>query len=180
MKKNLTMSGFFLKIKKGLLIIGDILVLYLALRITLIIRLGFQSSTLVWQKLLFPFTIIYLIWLIVFYIFGLYDLNLAKNTLVFYTALIKSLVLCGFLAAALFYFTPFLFGITPKTILFLNLIIFFILFSLWRHIYNLFVKFFAFSNNLLIIGENPHSLELIKIINSNPQLGYKVVSLIDP
>ncbi len=173
------MSNFFTKIKKGLLIAGDISILYLALWITLNIRLGSRFDIQIWQKLFFPFTIVYLVWLIIFYIFGLYDLNLAKNTLAFYTVLIKSLVLCGFLATAIFYFAPFLSGITPKTILFLNLIVFFILFSIWRHIYNFLVKFPTFSNKLLIIGENSQSRELVEIINSNPQLGYEVISLIN-
>lgn len=173
------MTNFSLNFKKGLLITGDILFLYLSLWLILRWRFGPLSDISIWQRHFLPFTFIYLFWLLIFYIFGLYDLNLAKNDLAFYSTVLKSLAICALLGLSFFYLIPY-FGITPKTILFLNLILFFILFSLWRQIFNVFIKLPALYKNIIIVGKSPQTLELTEKINSNPQLGYKIISLINP
>jgi len=173
------MNNISLKIKKTLFVIGDILILYLALFLTLKIRLGGSFNFPVWQKHFIPFSIVYGLWLIVFYIFGLYDLKLTKNTSAFYFNLIKSLGMCVLLGVAFFYFAPVLkIHLAPKTVLVLNLLIFSVLFSCWRHLFNLFVKTPVLSHKVAFLGEDLYSQELIEIINSNPQLGYKIISKI--
>ena len=114
------------KIKRFLLFAGDILILYLSLWFSLYLRSGFAPEYL---KLNFagqhfiPFSIIYLVWLVIFYIIGLYDLNIARNNLNFFSTLFRALLINIAISVAFFYFIPY-FGITPKTILFLNIAIF--------------------------------------------------------
>ena len=173
------MSGFSSKIKIGLLLLVDIVILYLALWLMLKLRFG-PAAGLIWQKHFLAFSIIYPLWILSFYIFGLYDLNLAKNTPSFYWAILKATILNGLLSTTLFYLFPNFLGVTPKTNLFLNLLFFGILFSLWRRLYNSLIKSSTLGRKVMIIGKNSQTLELKEKIDSNPQLGYKVISIIDP
>ncbi len=129
-----------------------------------------------------PFTIIYFFWLIIFYIIGLYDLTLARNNINFYSTLFKTLAINAGLAISFFYFIPY-FGITPKTNLFLNLVIVAFLISFWRQAYNRLLKSQALINNVLIIGKsdkNKETRQIMKLVKSNPQLGYRVIKTIKP
>lgn len=166
-------------IKRLFLIFGDIAVLYLSLWLALFIRYGVDFDFPRWQQHFWPFTMIYLLWLIVFYIAGLYELTLARNNIDFYSTLLRGMLINIGLAVAFFYFIPY-FGIAPKTNLFLNLVIFAILFSGWRQLYNHSVRAFAFASNVLIIGKNKEIDQTIEVIKNNPQLGYKVIKHIGP
>ena len=164
--------GLTAKIKSFILIAGDILILYLALLATLYLR--YQADwPLQWQRHFYPFTIIYFLWLLSFYIIGLYDLRLARNNFYFFVTLTKAIIINAGLAIAFFYFIPY-FGITPKTNLFINIAFLTTLFVGWRQFYNRFIKTPALLNNVLIIGQNPEINELIKHIRDNPQLGYRI------
>ncbi|MDD5639082.1 MAG: sugar transferase [Candidatus Pacebacteria bacterium] len=167
------------KYKKFLLFIGDVLILYLSLWLTLMWRFGTPLNAFIWKLHFLPFTIIYLLWLLIFYILGLYDLKIARNDLNFYSILLKGLIICVLVGLSFFYLIPY-FGITPKTILFLNIILFFVLISLWRQIFNTLIKLPSLYQNIIIIGKNSQTIELTEKINSTPQLGYKIVTLIEP
>ena len=165
--------------KKLLLLLGDVFILYLSLWLTLIIRYGDGFNSTRWQQHFWPFTIIYLVWLIVFFIAGLYELTLARNNINFYSILFRGLMINVSLAIAFFYFIPF-FGITPKTNLFLSLGIFTILLVIWRQVYNRTIRASTLINNTLIIGKNKETKQINKIIKKNPQLGYRIVKQIRP
>jgi exopolysaccharide biosynthesis polyprenyl glycosylphosphotransferase len=164
--------------KKITLLLGDIIILYLSLWLTLLIRYGADFDFQRWQQHFWPFTIIYLLWVIIFYIDGLYELTLARNNVNFYSTLFRGLMINAGLAIAFFYFIPYL-GITPKTNLFLDLIIITLLFSGWRQLYNHLLKSSAFLNNVLVIGKKSKETEQInQIVKNNPQLGYRIVKQI--
>lgn len=164
-------------IKRFSLFIGDIVILYLALFLTLYFRY-LENWTTQWPEHIYPFTIIYILWLIVFYIIGLYDLNLARNNLDFFLTLTRALLINAVLAIAFFYFIPY-FGITPKTILFIHLLVFALLFVAWRQVFNFFIKTPALLNSVLIIGQGKESKELTAHIKDNPQLGYRIKKIIE-
>lgn len=164
--------------KKIILIFSDILILYFSLWLTLTFRYQTHFTLETWNQHLWPFTIIYFFWLTIFFINGLYDLTLARNNIAFYTSLLRSLVINSVLAVSFFYFIPY-FGITPKTNLFLNLLILAVLFSAWRQTYNFILKSALF-NNVLIIGKNKETEQINQIIKKNPQLGYRLVKQIKP
>ena len=166
-------------LKKITLLLGDILVLYLSLWLTLFVRYGGNFDFNRWHQHFWPFTIIYFFWLIVFYIAGLYELTLARNNINFYSTLLRGLMINAGLAIAFFYFIPY-FGITPKTNLFLNLTIFTLLFSAWRQLYNHLLKTSVLVNNVLFIGRNKESEQINQIIKNNPQLGYRIIKQIKP
>ena len=168
--------------KRITLLFGDILILYLSLWLTLLIRYGGSFDFNRWQQHFWSFTIIYFFWLTIFYITGLYELTLARNNIDFYSLLFKVIGINAGLAIAFFYFIPY-FGITPKTNLFINLAIFAVLLSFWRQGYNRLLKTEALINNVLIIGKSSKSKEteqIIKLIKKNPQLGYRVIKTVQP
>ncbi len=114
-----------------ILAIGDVVVLYLALWATLFVRYGGVPSAFVLDKHLIPFSILFIVWLIVFYIAGLYErpilaMKVNASALIFETHIVNS-----FISLAFFYFIPF-FAISPKVNLVLFLFISIILILTWR------------------------------------------------
>lgn len=170
------MSDVATKIKYIILLIGDICVFYFSLWLTLLIR--YQGSVMAerWQQHFWPFTFIFAVWLVVFYISGVYNLNIAKNNLSFYSVLVKSMAWCTAVALAFFYLIkP---GIAPKTNLVIELLVLLVLFIGWRQIFNLVVKSKPWLNNVLIMGLNEASYNLAREINQQPQMGFKVVGIV--
>ena len=168
-----------MRIRKLILLIGDVIILYASLAIALTIRYqGFDLNT--FKLHLLPFSIIYLIWLIIFYIHNLYDLDIAKNNVEFSSALIRALLIGGLISVVFFYLAPNFasINITPKTNLFLNILVFIILFYGWRSLFNFLIGSLKLKINLAIIGYTPQTTELAKEIIKNPQLGYKLKLII--
>lgn len=162
-----------LNLRKLFLFLGDVALLYLALLAT--VFFGFWPYF-VWQLFLehlLPFTILYLLWLIVFYIFDLYALSVIKSRLNFYPRILAALSINFILGIIFFYGLPF-FEITPKTNLILNVLISGVLFVVWRLVFwSLSGKYF--SSNLFIIASEPLLGNLKKEILQRPYLGYKLL-----
>lgn len=163
--------------KKFFLFIGDIFILYLALLATLFIRYG-QGFYAQLDYHLIPFTIIFAIWVIVFYIANLYDIGLSKNNIIFFSDFFYSIAVISAISIFLFYFTPF-FGITPKTNFFIFTAIAVILQSLWRFYFNRFTIKSGYKNNTLIVGLNQQAQELYDFLLAKPQLGYGALGILD-
>lgn len=161
------------KIRKLSLVSGDIAFGYIALFYT--VYLGFWPNfTLdVLEQHLLPFSILYLIWLVLFYIFGLYDLDFTNPKANLLTRLAVCLTVCLAIGAIFFYTVP-LFGITPKTNLLINLALFGFLIIIWRQLfYWLFSS--RFLKNIGILGKNHWTDKLITEIKAHPQLGYRFI-----
>lgn len=165
------------KTKKIIAVSGDVLILYISLYLTLLLRYGADFEYSQWQEHIVPFSIVYLLWIFIFYLAGLYNPQIAKNNYQFYSVLLKAVTVSAFVAVGVFY-TATTFIITPKTNLAIDIVIFLILFILWRQLYNRFIKSSALTNNVLFIGENKEVNDLVDKLNENPQLGYKVVKVL--
>jgi len=162
--------------KKLFIFLSDIAILYLSLVLTLLIRYpdNFQIQ---YQLHLFPFSLIFISWLLVFYIANLYEPKLLRNNVHFYSALSQAIVISAAISVLFFYLIP-LYGITPRTNLLIFLIIFTGLEFANRSISNNVLQK-SFKKSVLIIGTNNQSLELDLFIKENPQLGYEIKSVID-
>ena len=167
-----------IKLRKFILILGDIILTYLALILTVVFGFwGNFSWQIFWQHFL-PFSFLYLFWFILFYTFGLYDLNLIKPKIEILARIGECFLVCFGIGMIFFYLIPFL-GITPKTNLLVNTIILVIFISLWRrYFYYLFSSFYL--QNVAFLGKNPLAKNLAKEIELQPQLGYKFVKFLDP
>lgn len=161
------------RLKQVISVLGDVAMLYLALILTLYIRYGNFFYAQLIDYHLEPFTVIFIIWIIIFYIAGLYDLKTLKNGLEFETRFWYTLAFNSAVAVIIFYIVP-IFVITPKTNLAIFILIFIGLNYVWRQFYNMILTKTGSISRLLIIGTNKTTEEIAEKIGSNPQLGYKI------
>ena len=166
------------QLKKLVLLGGDIIVLYFSLYLTLIIRYRGNYQGEIWAAHFWPFTLIFILWLIIFYIADVYNLNLAVNNLKFYQLSGRALAIAGLVALAFFYLIPRI-GIAPKRNLLIFILVFAALFYLWRHFYNWSLKSYLPKNNIGIVGYNNLVAEIISEFKQKPHLGYNLNFIVD-
>ncbi len=160
------------KSRKLLLLSGDIFFLYLSLLGSILIGFGKEFTWNIFIQHLWAFSIFYPVWLIVFYILGLYDLNSIPKSLTFYSKLIIGLVISAAIGITFFYLVPAL-EISPKINLAVNVILFGLFFWSWRKFFHNFFSV-SFLKNIGIVGINPLSQNIAKYIIEQPSLGYKL------
>ncbi len=161
------------RLKIWLFLLGDVLALYAGLFITILIRYGddFYSQFLTAHAT--PFTLIFIFWIIVFYIGGLYDLRKLRNNIDFLKTLFLCLGVNAGLSVLMFYLIP-AFGIAPKTNLFIFIVIFGIIEVFWRRLLNRWMTFGEAPNKILIVGTSSVTEEVKRTIRQTPQLGYDI------
>ncbi|MDP3729428.1 MAG: sugar transferase [bacterium] len=160
-------------LKKTALVLGDIATLYIALIITLIIRYQSFFYFQLIENHVEPFTLVFAIWIIVFYIAGLYDFKSLKNNFDFEKNFWYTLIFNGTVTALFFYAIPY-FLITPKTNLFIFIFIFGLLNYGWRKLYNVGLIKAGSEHNLLIVGSNKTAQDIVEHLTANPQFGYHI------
>lgn len=148
-----------------LLFVGDLSALIFSLWLTLFIRYGQIPSWQIFQVHLIPFSILFIVWLVIFFISGLYD----QHTSIFRAKLpdriLKAQVSNIVIAALFFFFVP-IFGIAPKTNLVLYLIVSFCLIVFWR--LELFPRFAPKKRvDALLIAGGLEFRELLSEVNDN-------------
>ena len=157
--------------KKLLLFFSDATSLYTSLVLMLLLRYGVDFSY-QYKLHIFPFTLIFVLWLLVFYIANLYEPKLLRNSIHFYSALFHAIITATAISVLFFYLVP-LYRITPRT----NLLIFVTIFTgldfASRFLFNNMLQR-GFKKSVLIVGANSQSLELALFIKENPQLGYEL------
>jgi len=157
------------------LLIGDVILLYGSLALALFIRRP-QVFSEQFEAHLLPFTILFIVWLLIFYIADLYDIHRLKNNIALMRLFTISLLVSFIVAIIAFYLIPF-FGITPKTILFLFFVIFGLLDFSFRYLYNKIIKKYGEVQSLLIISTTKTAKTLVDYLNTNPQVGYNLISI---
>ena len=162
------------QIKIGLLWVGDIIALYAALLLTLVVRYGAAFSTAGIGANFWPFTVIFVPWLLIFYIAGLYDLRHLRNNIEFLKTLATCLIINILIAILFFYFIP-AFRIAPKTNLFLFFVLFAIIEILWRRAFNHVTRGGEAPNRVILAGDGETTESIVRVIEENPQLGYLIV-----
>ena len=159
------------------LFFGDIVLLYASLWIALAVRYSTLPSREIFNLHFAPFSIIILVWLVIFFISGLYE----KHTLILKSRLPSTIfnaqLANSFIAVLFFYFIPY-FGIAPKTNLFIYLVISFAAMLIWR-IYGDRVFRSSKQERGIIIGSGEEMRELLEEVNGNPRYDIQFVSSID-
>src|SRR3989338_11463810 len=166
-------------LKKTILFFGDLLVMYMSLYLTLLLRYREIPAQNIWEMHFLPFTVLFLVWCAVYYINGLYDIAATKNDVEFYNSVLRNLLVSFAMAAAYFYLlTDNLFHIKPQLVFFIMIGFHSIQFSLWRFWYNAFVQLPEFLKNILVIGMKDEARELVDEIFKKPQLGYRITAIV--
>lgn len=154
---------------------ADVITFYLALAISLVIRLGEISNT-IWYNHLTPFSLLLVIWLIINYGMNEYDASLGnRTTFNQYAQSLKLFFLNLFSGITLFYLISATSSIAPKTILVIVTIIFSLLhFWIQTFFRKAFNKTNIASTNVVIIGDHPLVPNIISAIK-NPLWGMNVI-----
>ncbi len=163
--------------KKFILLLTDIIGLYLALWITLLVRYGLNFEEQMDFHFL-PFSVLFIIWLFVFYIVNLYDTQFLKNGPEFYATFFKTILFNTLAGIAFFYLLPF-FRIAPRRNLFLFVVFFSVLDFALRISFNKIISSQKLKKPTIIVGLNNQSLQLAKFLKDNPQLGYRLEHVLD-
>ncbi|MDZ4205701.1 MAG: sugar transferase [Patescibacteria group bacterium] len=159
------------------LLLGDLGSFVLALWLSLLIRsLEVPSKDLFLTHLL-PFSLLFVLWILVFYIAGLYEKHTAILKSKLPSILANTQIANSTLAVFFFYFIPF-FGITPKTILFIYLLVSFVIILSWR-IYGYFVIGHSRPTNAILFGSGDEMKELLEEVNSNSIYNIKFIFSVD-
>lgn len=161
-----------------LLLLGDIVIFYFALWATLTVRYwSFPSKDILYNHLV-PFSLLFLSWIFIFFIAGLYE----KHTVFFKSRLVSMVtnaMVVNILFAALFFFFVPIFGIAPKTNLAIYLLFAIALVPLWRiYIFPLFLP--SKRQKALLIGEGPEVEELVEEVNTNQRYDFEFVRMVGP
>ncbi|WKZ29188.1 MAG: sugar transferase [Patescibacteria group bacterium] len=171
------MNGDHRRLKLAILAAGDLLAAYSALLLTLLVRYGDAALPVQWQGHARPFTAVFLLWIAIFYIVGLYDFGALRSRIELLGRATEAIFAAFLVSMAVFYFTPG-FGITPKTNLVIVLVLFAALFIGWRictmHLFSLP----RFRLRVLFLGGGEEARALRAVLETNPNLGYTPVGVV--
>lgn len=172
-------SGYMtspLKLHTLVVFLGDFLVLAGSLPLTLAVRYRELPSEEVLFNHLVPFSVLFVVWLAVFFIAGLYDTHISLERKRIPGAVLKVQVINILLAAVFFFVLPL--DIAPKTNLVLYLIISTVLISSWRLFLFPYIRFGKRSRAIIVgVGSEAHTLA--KILNENPHFRFLCVDTFD-
>ncbi|MFH1705139.1 MAG: sugar transferase [Patescibacteria group bacterium] len=165
-----------IRVKRFILVIGDLAIYQAALLLTLYLRYGGVEYT-AWNAHILPFSIVSFLWVVSSYITGLYDLNHLKNGIKFFRLYLEGMMANLAVALAFFYLIPF-FNIAPRTNLFLYFAIVLLLGYGWRLAYNRFIANALFRSRLLFIGTGFEAAKIKKLLGGSV-LGFELVAILE-
>jgi exopolysaccharide biosynthesis polyprenyl glycosylphosphotransferase len=159
-----------------ILIIGDAICFSLALWLTLLLRYLEWPTEARLDAHLGPFLLLSSLWIIVFYIAGLYDKHTVMLKKLLFARIINTQVFNIIVAAVVFLAVPF--GIAPKTNLVIYLFVSIALMMAWRlYLFNFFSP--KRLHRALLIADGDEAVELADEINNNDRYNYSFVRIID-
>ena len=153
-----------------LLFIGDLVALAASLYLTLSVRYLKLPDVATFAPYLIPFAFLFALWILVFYSAGLYSKRISLFPSRLPDALFRTQIVNIALAALFFFFVP-IFGITPKVILLLYLIISLTLIWLWRLIGYPRLSFKQTRTQAVLLAEGEEADKLFREVNGNPRYG---------
>lgn len=175
----LTTMTFGRRYALGLLFLGDLLVFCFSLVLTLLLRYGGFPNEEIVRAYIGAFSILFVVWLLVFYMAGLYS----KQVLLYRSgvpqAILRTQIFNIVLAALLFFFAPGI-GIAPKTSLAIYLVISLLCIFMWR--LWIFPKLSkpVVRERAALLGHGPEVEEFVQEVNSNPRYHLEFVLVENP
>lgn len=163
----------------SLLFIGDLVVFAASLWITLLLRYGEIPGSEILMQHVGSFSILFAVWLFVFYLSGLYGKRIILSKTSLPNALLKTQVVNILIAAVFFFLLPDI-GIAPKTNLVIYLGVSLMLIFPWR--LALFPRLSRPSNRekALLVAEGAEADALVREVNNNPRYHLEFVETVSP
>ena len=165
------------KTESLLLFVGDIIIFIFALWVTLIVRYFEMPQSTLFYNHLIPFSFLFVVWVLVFFIAGLYG----KHTVLFKrrlsTIILNAQVINILIAVVFFFFIPY-FGIAPKT----NLLIYLVVSSgliVWWRLFLFPTLGIRKKQQALLIGSGKELRELEEEVNNNTRYNLTFIARID-
>lgn len=159
------------------LLLGDIFAFTISLWLALFIRNGETPSEWTFLENITPFSILFLVWIAFFFIAGLYEKKRIIQRKRLPELLAKTQIINSIVAIVFFYSFPY-FGVAPKTILFLTIIISLIILFIWR-VYAISKLNIKSKSKALLIATGTNAVALKEEINHNPQSNFFIHQTID-
>ncbi len=164
------------RIKTFYLVIGDLIVFYISLVLSILIRHGWPFDLGVFHQSLFPFSFIFAIWIVLFLISHLYELRYAINRRKFFEMAFKLFGIGAIIGIIYFYlFVP---SLAPKIVLFLTILFSLTLFLIWRGLFNRIIE--VPKLKVFIISDTEEAKEINLFLKKHPQLGYQIEEILSP
>ncbi len=157
--------------------VGDVVLLYLSLWVTLLLRYLEIPTQFNINLHLVPFSYLFIVWVLVFYIANLYE----PHTVVFKSkipaTILNTQLINSIIAVLFFYLIPDV-GIAPKTNLFLYLLVSFVCISLWRIFGVQFLRLRR-KEHAVLIGSGHDTRKLYQTVNDNPIYPMNFITWVD-
>ncbi len=162
-----------------ILFIGDISFFIFSLWLSLFLRTFEVPSSGLFVAHLIPFSLLFVVWIVVFFIAGLYE---SRSIIFARRALSDTLLVAetiNFSIAALFFFFVPIYGIAPKTLLIIYLLVSFLLVLYWRA---LLFPYLGLQNTerAVVVGLGEEIGELVVALKNAHHAPANIVSVIDP
>lgn len=161
------------------LFLGDLVFFCLALYISLYLRVLEPVPQEVFLAHLYPFSFLFVVWVLVYFIAGLYEsrsIILARRALSG-TLLVSQTI--NMAITALFFFVVPAFGIAPKTLLVIYLVVSFLLILYWRAVLFPWLGVQK-PEAAIVVGEGPEIEDLIRAMNAAHRAPVRVAETISP
>ena len=152
-----------------ILVFGDLVVLFASLWVSLFLRYGAIPSASLLTTHLSVFSVVFIIWIIVYSISGLYDKLNFFSERKFSRELIRAQIINSALSIAFFYLVPSI-DISPKIVLFIYVIVSFVLLYLWREFLVTRLPLHK-KQRALLIASGEEMQQFQDEMNNNPRYG---------
>lgn len=162
------------RIQTMLLLVGDSITLVCSFLLMVSLAEGLELYRETFNTHVLPFSILSMLWIVVFFIFNLYDTEKSKPTIPHLGQIINAFIFNTMLSVVFFYLTPF-FKVAPKTNLLIFSFISLILFLFWRRVFYIFFSSY-FKKSVVFINQEakvePYVQDLVSYIKEYPQSGF--------
>ncbi len=176
-RQDMSKDKFYLR--KIILVGADLTLLFLSLYFALWIRYGSGFENSMFDDHIPIFRIAFPGWIIIFYIFDLYDLNKIRNKYFAVYSLIWAVMASMIISIIFFYIFHFILWKTPKTILLLIGGLSIIMIGIWRYIFSQALRSKQMYKRVAIVGMNDRSIAAAKEIMKIEGSDYKIAGFID-
>lgn len=147
-------------------VLGDLVIFQLAMVVTLFVRYGSVNND-SWSLHALPFFLLSCLWVIVFYIAGLYNFLLIREPIRLFRQYLEGMLANALIGFAFFYLLPF-FGIAPRRILVIQFAVFLLFGYIWRIIIGHLASSKTAPATTVYIGPASEAMPVARLLEESP------------